>query len=1037
MKTDSKDYLDVSGLVVIVAIMLISFIADLNIPLGHAVWLGYLLALAISFSLRYLWLPSAIAVVGIVMLILGYVLDERENNVAIALSNRSLASASLIFLAVAGTFMVRNRLRIAAEDWRKSIEMALAKALEGDLSRVQIGENTLRLVAGALGARAAVLWEKQQDSLIPVASWGTANTAEALHEGQPGRQAGHLRRALQGNETVVLMAPGEAALDWGSGLMRGRAACSVIVPTRENGVVNGVIEIGLDREPTDAERELIESLGDKAGVELRSALYREEVQQLLDETRQQSEELRSHSERLADTNAELEEQTEALKRSEALLRDQQAALEEQNAQLEQQTAEMEEQRDTLAATGRKLAEQAEELARESRYKSEFVANMSHELRTPLNALLIMARLLSENRGGNLTGEQVRWAETVESSGKDLLRLINDILDLARIEAGKVAISPEPSDPREIVQRIARAFTFAASEKGLKLETEIAGDIPGIITDPSRVEQILRNFVGNALKFTDHGAVTLSLTRDGEGVRFRVKDTGIGIDPEQHKAVFEAFRQADGSISRRFGGTGLGLAISRDLAELLEGQITLESTPGKGSVFSLSLPKTLKEIDELPPAELRPGLKPAGPPRAPETQPIPVRGPGQVIDLSDDRGELGEDDRSLLIVEDDAAFARILLDLAHERGFRAIVVNSADDAVRAAQTYLPVGVILDMGLPDHSGLTVLDRLKRAPATRHIPVHVVSAADHTRDAMAKGAVNYLMKPVARESLIEALDSIEFQANSRIRRLLVVEDDPAQLSGIKALLGSDAVEVTGAATTAAALTACRNKTFDCIVLDMNLPDGTGFDLLEQLSQDETASFPPVIVYTARALSEAEEQRLRRHSQSIIVKGAKSPERLIDEVTLFLHQVVSDLPQRQREMLAASLNRDSELDGRRILVVEDDVRNIYALTGVLEPHGVDIRIARNGREALDMLGRVTDGAEPPVDLVLMDVMMPEMDGLTATKEIRRISKWRTLPIIMLTAKAMADDQAKCLAAGANDYLAKPLDVDKLLSLIRVWMPK
>ncbi|MBJ2152702.1 response regulator [Paracoccus sp. IB05] len=718
------------------------------------------------------------------------------------------------------------------------------------------------------------------------------------------------------------------------------------------------------------------------------------------------------------------------------MRDQQAALEEQNAQLEQQTAEMEEQRDTLAATGRKLAEQAEELARESRYKSEFVANMSHELRTPLNALLIMARLLSENRGGNLTGEQVRWAETVESSGKDLLRLINDILDLARIEAGKVEISPEPSDPRDIVQRIARAFTFAASEKGLKFETEIAGDIPGIITDPSRVEQILRNFVGNALKFTDHGAVTLSLTREGEGVRFRVKDTGIGIDPEQHKAVFEAFRQADGSISRRFGGTGLGLAISRDLADLLEGQITLESAPGKGSVFSLLLPKTLKDLDERPPAELRPGLKPAAP-RAEEPRPIPERGMGQIIDLSDDRSELGEDDRSLLIVEDDPAFARILLDLAHERGFRAIVVSSADDAVRAAQTYLPVGVILDMGLPDHSGLTVLDRLKRAPATRHIPVHVVSAADHTRDAMAKGAVNYLMKPVARESLIEALDSIEFQANSRIRRLLVVEDDPAQLSGIKALLGSDAVEVTGAATTAAALTACRNKTFDCIVLDMNLPDGTGFDLLEQLSQDETASFPPVIVYTARALSEAEEQRLRRHSQSIIVKGAKSPERLIDEVTLFLHQVVSDLPQRQRDMLAASLNRDSELDGRRILVVEDDVRNIYALTGVLEPHGVDIRIARNGREALDMLGRVTDGAEPPVDLVLMDVMMPEMDGLTATKEIRRISKWRTLPIIMLTAKAMADDQAKCLAAGANDYLAKPLDVDKLLSLIRVWMPK
>ncbi|MFE3836228.1 response regulator [Pseudogemmobacter sonorensis] len=1024
----------------IAAIIAGTFLLDAIVPLGRNVWLAYFLALVLSFSSRRFWMPFAVAGVVAVLLAVGVVVGPEGADPSLAALNRSLAGVVVAILAGAGALMIRSRLRLTEMDWEQRAEMRLAKKLEGDLSRAEIARRGLEVVGDETGARVAILWELQGETLLRAGDWGVATPPD-----QPHGPGGHLWRALREGRGIALSAPGEAALAWGSGILQGRAAHSVILPTRENGRVNGVIEIGFDAAPPQRVLHMLEDAAAKIGVELRSAGYREELTALLDERRLQAEELQSHAEELAATNEELEEQTQALQQSESRLRDQQAELEEQNARLEQQTVQLEEQRDAMARSRRQLADQAEELARESRYKSEFVANMSHELRTPLNALLIMARLLGENRQGNLTAEQRQWAETIESSGKDLLGLINDILDLARIEAGRVEVTPERVSPGDIVNRMGRAFTPLATERGLTFQAAAAPDLPGITTDPARVEQILRNFIANALKFTQRGGVTLAARREGGGggIAFSVADTGIGIATEQHEAVFEAFRQADGSISRRFGGTGLGLSISRDLAGLLGGRITLDSTPGQGSTFTLHLP--LQFDAQVPVSH----PMPSGPPSSGllSSGPAPLRGPavgaeddgtfGTIAGIQDDRDGIAPSDRSLLIVEDDPAFARILLDLARELDFRAIVVSTADDAIRAAQRHRPRGIVLDVGLPDHSGLTVLDRLKRGPDTRHIPVHIVSAEDHTREALAQGAVSYLMKPVAREALIGALESIGQRLNQRPRHLLIVEDDPTQLSGLKALLGSDEVVVQGASTAAAALAACRETTFDCIVLDMTLPDGSGFDLLERLSADETAPFPPVIVYTARALSEAEEQRLRRYSRSIIIKGAKSPERLIDEVTLFLHQVVSDLPERQREMLAASLNRDAQLEGRRILVVEDDIRNIYALNGVLEPHGVKVQIARNGREALEVLARAADGAEPAVDLVLMDVMMPEMDGLTATREIRRIERWRNLPIIMLTAKAMADDQAQCLAAGANDYLPKPLDVDKLLSLTRVWMPR
>nr|WP_281426508.1 response regulator [Paracoccus bogoriensis] len=897
------------------------------------------------------------------------------------------------------------------------------------MSPARLARQVLDTMAERIGARAAVAYARDGRGFLRLASWGTEDALipERIEEGQ-----GHLSRAVASGKPLRIELASDEALGWSSGLARGRTASTVLVPLRDGQLINGVLEFGLDRPAPDHVIDLFERVSDKLGIALRGAQYREQLHELLEETRRQAEELRSHGEELAATNEELEEQTRALQDSQRRLEEQQAELEIQNTRLETQTQELEEQRDALARSRRMLEDQAEALARESRYKSEFVANMSHELRTPLNALLIMSRLLAENRGGTLTEEQVRWAETIQSSGQDLLALINDILDLSKIEAGKVEIALDEVDPGHVAHRIIRAFEAQARQKGLDLTAEVAPDLGPLHTDTQRLEQILRNFVSNALKFTDHGRVTLRITRAPQGVAFAVEDTGIGIAPDQQEAVFEAFRQADGTISRKYGGTGLGLSISRELADLLGGRLTLDSQPGRGSTFTLILPERAPRGEARAAAPALP--QPASAATLPVAQPPAL---GVVEGVEDDRDLIREGERVMLVVEDDPAFARILCDLSRELGFRCICVSRADEAVAAARHYVPDAIVLDMGLPDHSGLSVLDRLKRDVSTRHIPVHVVSAEDYTKQALSQGAISYMLKPVQRDELARAIRNLENRLEQRMRRVLIVEDDPAQMEGLKALLASDEVEAIGAGTATEALRICRAETVDCIVLDLTLPDASGLDLLERLDGDGLGAFPPVIVYTARALTQPEEQRLRRYSKSIIIKGAKSPERLINEVTLFLHQVVSDLPAKQREMLAASLNRDAQLEGRRILVVEDDIRNVYALTAVFEPHGAHVQIARNGREALEALGRVNDGAAPPIDLVLMDVMMPEMDGLTATREIRKIDRWRTLPIIMLTAKAMADDQNQCLAAGANDYLPKPLDVDKLLSLTRVWMPR
>ncbi|MEN2711637.1 response regulator [Sphingomonas sp. NPDC092331] len=1016
---------------VLAALLVVPFLADLQLPLGTSVWVIYLLPIVFAYLAPRPMVPAAVALVATVLTITGFMLARSGVDPSIARVNRTLGVLTAWTLGIVGVLFVRNRLAVRREEWLQAGQVGLGQAIAGDLAIEQLGANALRFLAEYLGATAGAIFIRNGDGFLRRASYGVPAGAAVPERVTPGD--GLLGQAIADGRGFALAPVPDGYLYFGSALGQAKPGQLLIAPARIDGQVNTVVELGFAGGAMPAAaQDLLARIAEQLGIAVRSAKYRAQLQELLEETQAQAEELQAQGEELRSSNEELEAQARALQESQARLEVQQAELEESNAQLEEQTQALEAQRDDLARAQSSLAGQARELEQASRYKSEFLANMSHELRTPLNSLLIMARLLAENRAGNMTGEQIRHAETIETSGNDLLALINDVLDISKIEAGKLELQPRRIRISPMLEKLRQGFAPAAEAKGLALRCEALPDTPGDIeTDPQRLEQVLRNFLSNAVKFTGKGEVTLSVGRAADGrLSFAVRDTGVGIAPDQQKIIFEAFRQADGTISRKYGGTGLGLSISRELARLLGGEIRLESGAGKGSIFTLLLPEAYDPglVEAARPAEA-PLLAAAAPAAAPRRAP-------RAAELADDREKLSGDSRVLLVVEDDPAFARILYELAHELGFDCLIAGTADEGALMARQYLPNAVILDIGLPDHTGLSVLDRIKRDPRTRHIPVHIVSADDNSQVALAGGAIGYMLKPVPRDQLVGVLEGLEAHMTRRLRRVLVVEDDAQQAESVRLLLASRDVETVDAHSAAAALERLGNETFDCMVLDLNLPDMPGLDLLEQLSLDESVGFPPVIVYTGRDLSADEELRLRRYSKSIIVKGAKSPERLLDEVTLFLHQVVSDLPEQQQAILSQALKRDAALDGRHILVVEDDIRNVYALTSIFEPHGAKVQIARNGIEALAALD-AAQGGGAPVELVLMDVMMPEMDGIAATREIRGRPEWRGLPVIALTAKAMARDQQDCIAAGANDYLAKPLDVDKLLSLVRVWMPR
>ncbi|MBL7087360.1 response regulator [Acidovorax sp.] len=944
----------------------------------------------------------------------------------------------LVLICLSAAANAREYRLKAQQSWVAAGLNGLSQRIQGDHRLEDLGQLTLEYLAQYLRAAVGAGYVADCNGALTLFG-GYALPRERLEqrllpgEGLVGqvarsRQMLHVRDVPAGH-LMVSSSTGQSA-----------PTELLLAPAIENGEVFAVIELGFHRPVTEPERTLMERASQMLAVAVRAGIDRNRLEALLEETQRQSEELQTQQEELRVSNEELEQQSRILQESQAQMEVQQTELEQTNAHLEAQTQQLEYQREQLLRAQSAMTDKARELELASQYKSEFLANMSHELRTPLNSTLILAKLLADNKPGNLSADQVKYAQTIYAAGNDLLALINDILDLSKIEAGQATVSVETVTLSKALQTLIDPLRPLAQEKGLTLTATVAPDAPATLdTDPQRLGQVLKNLLSNALKFTEKGSVALHVSRNPDDtLSFAVKDTGIGIPAHQQELIFEAFRQADGSTHRKYGGTGLGLSISRDLAQLLGGSIHVHSTPGEGSVFTLVLPQKL--VPSSPEAE----------PTAPLAAAVPARAPAPVVApapftpaLPPSAAPLASpaprraSARSILVIEDDERFAQILSDLAGEMDFDCHLAHNAADGLAYAVHSLPSAIVLDVNLPDFSGLGVLDQLKRNPDTRHIPVHVVSVADYSQEALGRGAVGYALKPVKRDELVHALQRLEAKFTQNLRRVLVVEDDERQRESVRHLLTNDDVEIVGAGTAAEALAHLRGSTFDCMVMDLNLPDLSGYELLQQMTEQDGVSFPPVIVYTGRALSRDEEQQLRRFSKSIIIKDARSPERLLDEVTLFLHQVESELSAEHRQMLQVARNRETALEGRNVLVVEDDVRNVFALSSILEPTGIRVEIARNGLEALQALERAGSGGHPAIDLVLMDIMMPEMDGYTAMREIRNRPEWRRLPIIALTAKAMKDDQEKCLAAGANDYIAKPLDVEKLLSLVRVWMPK
>ncbi|MYM23045.1 response regulator [Duganella sp. FT135W] len=913
--------------------------------------------------------------------------------------------------------------------WLRTGQSELAQQGIGQLALPQLSSALLQFLARYMDVVVGALYLRAPDgSFRRAASYGFSDEWEQRDQQFKPAESLVAQAALE--RRVIRLEPLPTGyIQVSSGLGSAAPASVLLAPVDSDGDINGVLELGLLRPISTRDIDLLTLVKGNIGNAIEASWSRQRLQDVLAETQQLNEELQVQQEELRTANEELEEQSRVLEASQASLENQKAELEQTNEQLAEQGQALDQKNAELQKAQQDLEERARDLERASQYKSQFLANMSHELRTPLNSSLILAKLLAENSQGNLNDEQVRFANTIYSAGNDLLNLINDILDISKVEAGKLDLLPEPLSARHVAEHMALVFEPLAQQKKLAFQLVVADHAAlQMVTDRQRLEQILKNLLSNALKFTSTGQITLSVQAQGNAVAFAVQDTGIGIRAEDQQSIFNAFQQADGTTSRKYGGTGLGLSISRDLAQLLGGAITLTSEAGKGSCFTLALPMAWNapEPRQQVPAAAAP--VPVAPPAAPPAAPVPRA-------FDDDRTLIdaagAARGRLVLVVEDDATFAHILYDLAHEQQYHCLVAFNADEGLALARQYTPDAVLLDIRLPDRSGLSVLQLLKDDAQTRHIPVHVVSAADNGEAALHLGAIGYAIKPATREQLMEVFRRIETKLTQKIKHVLLVEDDDRQRDSVVQLITDDDVNITAVGNGEEALALLRTTIYDCMIIDLKLPDMPGNELLQRMAAESLAAFPPVIVYTGRNLSREEEADLHKYSRSIIIKGARSPERLLDEVTLFLHKVEAQLSSERQRMLKTVRSRDRVFEGRRILLVDDDVRNIFALTSALEQKGALVEVGRNGHEALEKLDTVAD-----IDLVLMDVMMPVMDGLEATRRIRANPRFARLPIIAITAKAMKDDQEQCLAAGASDYLAKPIDLSRLYSLLRVWMP-
>ncbi|MCK6628351.1 MAG: HAMP domain-containing protein [Anaerolineae bacterium] len=912
--------------------------------------------------------------------------------------------------------------RNTEQDWLKTNLARFTGMLQGQRDLVTVGKMLLSELVPLVNAHQGIIYQMDTEGMTDLRMLASyANFAEngyptrlSLGDGFIGQCAVEKRRILVSN------VPADA-VPIGSVLFQAMPRSVVVFPIAFEGQIKAVLALASLHDFAPAHLAFLEQLTTSIGIVLNSIEATMQTEGLLKQSQQLAAELQAQQAELQQTNEQLAQKAQQLA--------------EQNVEVERKNQEIEQAR-------RALEEKAAELALTSKYKSEFLANMSHELRTPLNSILILGQQLSDNPEGNLTAKQVEFARTIHGAGTDLLNLISDILDLSKIESGTVTVEAEEVYFTDLLDTIGRTFRHEAENRRLSFDVEVKDHLSAsLVTDSKRLQQVLKNLLSNAFKFTERGGVRLNVFTAERGwssdhpilkgaaavVAFEVTDTGIGIAPEKQKIIFEAFQQADAGTSRKFGGTGLGLAISRELANLLGGEIQLRSTPGVGSTFTLYLPQTYVGPSLSSGVMMDGGAAPA---------PQPARFPQALLpelpieQVLDDRETLQTSDPVLLIVEDDPHYGRVLVDLAHDQGFKVVVASRGAEALALARQFRPTAVSLDVFLPDMLGWTVLSHLKQDPATRHIPVQMLTLDEDRQHGLARGAFAFLTKPTSSDELESALSRIKNYAAPRRKRLLVVEDNAAEQVSITELLGHDDIDIVTAGTGGEALDTLRQQSFDCVVLDLRLPDMSGFEVLECMRDDGVFHDLPVVVFTGKELSPEEDAQLHMLARSVVVKGVESPERLLDETALFLHRVVPNLPPEKQRMLDRLHQSDDDLVGKKVLVVDDDVRNIFALSSVLERRGMTVLTAGTGREAIATL-EVTSN----VAIVLMDIMMPEMDGYQTMQVIRQNPSFRRLPIIALTAKAMKGDREKCLEAGASDYLAKPVNTEQLLSALRMWL--
>jgi hypothetical protein len=919
---------------------------------------------------------------------------------------------------------------LADNEWLQAGVAQLNEVMLGEKAVEQLTADVIEYLAVYTGSSAGVIYLLEGEELLFTAGYSylpdEKRKALRLGEGLTGQSV------VSGKMLHVTAAsPDNVTISYALGEIKPGNIIALPLMDRR---VAGALELAKADAFTPLETEFLNAVANNIAISITAAQNRKRVQELLEETQAQSEELRVQHTELESMNAELETQTEKLQASEEELRVQQEELQQTNQELEERSVLLEER-------NLEIQKKTEDLELSTRYKSEFLANMSHELRTPLNSILLLSRLLSENNDANMTEEQVEFAKVIQSSGNGLLGLIDEILDLSKIEAGKMDLDFMDISVKEVTDNLKNLFTEVAKEKNIEFKID-ANDAPLVIrTDKMRLEQILKNLISNAVKFTAEGSVTLGIkkTEDGKHVKFSVADTGIGIPPEKQPLIFEAFQQADGSTKRKYGGTGLGLSISRELSKLLGGEIALSSKVNQGSTFTLTIPvigqtgvHVAVEREHLPAAASATAAKAEDTVKALKKPDSVNRYLSQRIpeDVPDDKDAISEGDKVILIVEDDVNFAKALLDFSHQRGYKGVVSVRGDHALNLALIYSPAGILLDIELPVMSGWEVMEALKANPETRHIPVHIMSSHKVRKESLLKGAVNFLDKPVAFEQMPEIFTRIEHIISRESQKVLIFEDNPKHAQALAYFLGSNSINSEIKSEISDGVTALQQENVDCVILDMGVPDNQAYEILENIKKNPGLENLPVIVFTGKSLSMKEELKIKKYADSIVIKTAHSYQRMLDEVSLFLHLVEQSKNADKKEGSMKAGVLANVLSGKTVLVVDDDVRNIYSLTKALETLKMNVITAIDGKEALKALDE-----HPGVDVVLLDMMMPNMDGYETATRIRQDKRFKNLPVIAVTAKAMTGDREKCINAGASDYITKPVDVDQLLSLLRVWL--